>query len=263
MEKPPIFIIGCPRSGTTLMRVILDSHPNICCGPETHLIRHLKPIKDKIYENWKRLEPYGTTKDDLNRGLGTLFGMFHENYLRIKNKQRWAEKTPDNIFFVDIINDLFPDCQFINVIRDGRDVVCSFKDRWGRLAIFSGIKNWNKSAELAYQFRKEFNKDRYLEVRYEELISNPETETKKIMEFLGEKWTPEILEHHKKEHDFWFNTKTGENIDFDKEKNPLRHSPSKPIFNSSVDKWKRNLNFIEKAIANISLKENLVKLGYK
>ena len=43
MKKPPIFIVGCPRSGTTLIRVILDSHPNICCGPETHII-------DKINE---------------------------------------------------------------------------------------------------------------------------------------------------------------------------------------------------------------------
>ena len=48
MVKPPIFIIGCPRSGTTLLRVILDSHPNICCGPETHIVKIMKEPREKI-----------------------------------------------------------------------------------------------------------------------------------------------------------------------------------------------------------------------
>ena len=263
MEKAPIFIIGCPRSGTTLIRVILDSHPNICCGPETHLIRNLKPIKDNIHENWNRLEPYGLTENIANKKLSEIFSIFHENYMKLKNKKRWAEKTPDNIFYIDVINEFFPNCQFINVIRDGRDVVCSYKDRWGRVIIYTAIKNWNEAAELTYRFRKQFDDKRYMEIRYEKLIKNPEEETKRMMNFLGEEWFPDLLEHHKKEHDFWFNVETGKNIDFKKEKKPIRHSPSRPIFSSSIGKWKKNLNILEKLIVNISLNKNLKKLGYK
>ena len=263
MEKPPIFIIGCPRSGTTLVRVILDTHPNICCGPETHLIGNIKTLNEKIDKNWKRLEPYGLSKDIHVKKLSDLFKIYHNNYMKSKKKQRWAEKTPDNIFYVDFINKLFPNCQFINIIRDGRDVVCSYKERWGSKTIFTAIKKWNKIIDLTYEYRTKFNKERYMEIRYEEMVSNPEKETKRMMIFLGEKWIPELLEHHTKQHDFWFNIKTGENIDFEKEKRPLRHSPSKPIFQSSVGKWKKNLNTVEKAIIKISLKENLKKMGYK
>ncbi len=263
MSTKPIFIIGCPRSGTTLVRVILDSHPNICSGPETHLITNMKQLKEKINQTWERLEPYGLTKDEANKKLSEIFSAFHENYMKIKNKKRWAEKTPDNIFYVDTINELFPNCQFINIIRDGRDVVCSHKDRWGRLIIYEAIKTWNKAAELTYQFRKQFNNNRYMEIKYEELINKPEEETKRMMKFLEEEWIPDLLEHHKKEHDFWFNIKTGKNIDFKKERNPTRHSPSKPIFSSSIGKWKKNLNIAEKVVVNISLNKNLKKLGYK
>jgi len=263
MEKSPIFIIGCPRSGTTLVRVILDSHPKISCGPETHLIKNLKSLEGEINGYWKMLKPYEVSKDTLLDKMSELFRIFPEHYMKTKKKQRWAEKTPDNVFFVDFINELFPKCKFIHIIRDGRDVVCSFKERFGSKTIFSAIKSWNRSMELTYTYREKYDKDRYMEVRYEELVSNAERETKRMMVFLDEKWYPYLLEHHKKKHDFWFDPKTGENIDFKGEKKPLRHSPSRPIFESSVGKWKKNLNPIEKALANLLLDKNLKKMGYK
>ena len=263
MEKPPIFIIGCPRSGTTLMRVILDSHPNICCGPETHLIKNMKNLREKIGERWEMLKPYGIEEQVLDQKIQEIFTLFTNNYVKMKNKKRWAEKTPENIFYVDVIDKFFPNCQFINVIRDGRDVVCSFKERWGSKTVFSGIKNWNRSMELTYIYRTRFKKDRYMETRYEDLVTRPEQETKKIMEFLGEGWTPGLLEHHKSDHDFWFNFNKESKDDQKIEKHPLRHSPSKPVFSSSVGKWKKNLNVVEKALVNIYLRENLKKLGYK
>ena len=263
MEKPPIFIIGCPRSGTTLIRVILDSHPNICCGPETHIIKKLEKFNTEILNNWKMIKPYGLEQKDFIKNTRNFFEIFQKNYMKNKNKKRWAEKTPDNIFHVDFIDKLFPDCQFINIIRDGRDVVCSFKERWGKKTILYAIKSWNKSIDLTFEYQKRFDKKRYLEVRYEEMVSNPEKETRRIMDFLNEEWVPDLLEHHKKKHDFWFNVKTGENVNKTTEKKPERHSPSKPIFGSSVRKWEKNLNFLEKTIVNIMIKENLKKLGYK
>lgn len=263
MEKAPIFIVGCPRSGTTLLRVMLDSHPNICCGPETHLIKNLKTFKESINIYWKMLEPYGISQNVLAKKLSEIFRIFPENYMKIKKKQRWAEKTPDNIFYMDFIDELFQSCQFINIIRDGRDVVCSYRERWGRIRFLIAIRDWNRSIELTERYHTKFSKDRYLEVRYEELVLNPEQETKRIMDFLGEDWTPDLLEHHSKKHDFWFNFYKEKNIDPDKEKKPWQRSPEKPIFISSVGKWKKNLNIVEKALANLLLHRNLVRLGYK
>jgi hypothetical protein len=263
MEKTPIFIIGCPRSGTTLLRVILDSHPNICCGPETHLIKNMKLIRDRIIERWDMLKPYGIEEKELNLKIQEILTLFTNNYLKIKNKNRWAEKTPDNIFYVSEINKFFPNCQFINIIRDGRDVVCSYKERWGRTAIFLGMKKWNSSIEATYRYRKMFQNNRYIEIRYEDFVTRPKYETKRIMNFLDEEWSPDLLEHHKSDHDFWFkfNNETKDNNKI--EKHPLRHSPSKPIFSSSVGKWKKNLNLFEKILINTYLHKNLKKLGYK
>lgn len=263
MEKPPIFIIGCPRSGTTLARVILDSHPNICCGPETHIIKNLKEFSDKTIRNWKMLKPFQYSKEDFYIKQGELLKVFCENLMKIKNKKRWCEKTPDNIYSVDFIEKIFPKCQYINVIRDGRDVITSFKKRFGRLSMYEGIKKWNRAMNLSQEYRKKINKNRYLEIRYEDLVTGPEKVTKKMMAFLNEEWTPKLLEHHKFKHEYWFNPKTKENIDFEKEKNPMRHSPSKPIFTSSAGRWKKDLNILEKVLVNFSLDKNLKKMDYK
>jgi hypothetical protein len=173
MDNKPIFIIGCPRSGTTLLRVILDSHPSICCGPETHILKHMSNLREKINKNWKMLKPYGIDETTIDSKVGEILTVFTDNYVKLKNKERWAEKTPENIFYVDFINRFFPDCQFINVIRDGRDVVSSFKRRWGRKAVLSAIEYWNKSIDLSYKYRIQFSKERYFEVRYENLVKNP------------------------------------------------------------------------------------------
>jgi len=263
MKKTPIFVVGCPRSGTTLIRVILDSHPNICCGPETNLVKNMENFREKISERWKMLASYGVEEQAMNQKIKEILLLFMEHYTKSKSKKRWAEKTPDNIFHVDFIDELFPDCQFINIIRDGRDVVCSYKERWGSKTIFLAIKNWNRSIELTHRYRTKFNKDRYMEIRYEELVTRPERETKKMMQFLGEEWIPNLLTHHKIDHDFWFKSSKGQQISSKMEKKPQRHSPSKPIFTSSVGKWKKNLNIVEKALVNIYLGKSLEKLGYK
>jgi hypothetical protein len=262
MKKIPIFIVGCPRSGTTLIRVILDSHPNICCGPETHIIEKIIKLDKNIHKNWNMLKPYGVDELEYDKKIGEILTLFTKKYVLLKKKKRWAEKTPENIFNLDFINRLFPDCQIINVIRDGRDVVTSFKKRWGLLTIPTAIRKWNNSIELTLSYRKKFEKNRYLEVRYEEIVNSPEIETKKIMSFLDERWTPKLLEHHKNDHDFWFDKQYLSELDLKSEKNPERHSPSAPVFVTSVGRWKKELNFFEKAYLKIFMNKNLKKMGY-
>lgn len=262
MEKTPIFIVGCPRSGTTLLRVILDSHPNICCGPETHIIEKLNDLDTKIRNNWKMLAPYGIGNKEFDKKIRDVLILFMEKYVIIKNKKRWAEKTPENLFYVDFINRLFPNCQFINVIRDGRDVITSFKRRWGTRTIPLAVKKWNRSIELTLSCRKKFKKSRYIETRYEQLVVSPESETKKIMAFLDESWNPKLLEHHKNDHDFWFKSQDTLKLNLKSEKNPDRHSPSRPVFKTSVGRWKKELNIFEKSYIKMFMSRNLKRIGY-
>ena len=100
-------------------------------------------------------------------------------------------------------------------------------------------------------------------VRYEKLVANPEKTTKDLMNFLQEKWVPGLLAHQNADHDFWFNKDKSETTSKVKEKQPERHSPSKPIFTSSAGKWKKQLNPVEKAITNLLMNKHLKILGYK
>jgi hypothetical protein len=209
------------------------------------------------------LQPYGITHSKVNHGIANILEIFTKQYTKQKNKPRWAEKTPDNIFHVEFINQIFPTCQFINVIRDGRDVVCSYKQRWGRFTLLSAISTWNKAIDFSLQYRKQLPKERYFEVRYEELVTNPEKTTQDLMSYLQEKWVPALLAHQNADHDFWFNKDKPETPSEVKEKQPERHSPSKPIFTSSTGKWKKQLNPLEKVIANLLMNDHLKRLGYK
>ena len=238
MDNKPIFIVGCPRSGTTLLRVILDSHPNICSGPETHLIVPINNLYNYTTKNWMLLEPFGLKKEEFERKISEVLSVFTENYTTLKNKKRWAEKTPNNIFYLDFIYKIFPNCQIINIIRDGRDVVTSLKNRRGFTVEPYIIRKWNQSIRLTLKYRELFDKNTYYEVRYEDLVTNPEVELKKIMRFLQEEWTPVLLNHNKVEHDYWFKDKKISKNDSKIGKNINRHSPSRPIFNQSIGKWK-------------------------
>ena len=126
-DSSPIVVGGCARSGTTLMRVILDSHPNICCGPESNL----------FYPGRRGLETLASRFDlplDLLRGIlkeshsqAQFIDMFFAEYSSVTGKPKWAEKSPRNILVLDYIFEHFPKARFIHMIRDGRDTVCSLR----------------------------------------------------------------------------------------------------------------------------------------
>ena len=120
----PIFIIGCGRSGTTLLRMMLDSHPRISAGEETKFLTDLQPI---VGEHWSLLSAYGFSREWWLDRIRAFYGDFQAEYLAKRGKQRWAEKTPGYTFHLDFIAELFPDAQYVHVIRDGRDVALSWE----------------------------------------------------------------------------------------------------------------------------------------
>ena len=125
-EFSPVFIGGAGRSGTTLLRVILDSHPNIVCGPEIKLTPTLVHMCSEFQRVFApSLKAYYISSTDIDRIFASFFMSFVRNYIRASGKKRFAEKTPNNVFFFRQLAAIFPRSPLIQVIRDGRDVVCS------------------------------------------------------------------------------------------------------------------------------------------
>ena len=113
-------------TGTTLLRVMLDAHRNICCGPELKVLPELARLYQMMTGPLMPvLQSYQNTADDVSQHLRAFVEGLVENLRQHSGKPRWAEKTPHNVVFMRELGQIFPDAQFLHVIRDGRDVGCS------------------------------------------------------------------------------------------------------------------------------------------
>ena len=204
---PPIFVIGSPRSGTTLLRLILDSHPRISCGEETHFLRDLESI---VGRNWALVSTYGLSRDWWLDHIRTLYAEFQAEVLARADKARWAEKDPTYTLHLPFIEELFPDAVYIHLLRDGHDVVASFRDRWGYAAAARAARTeWARYVDAARELGRRLPEERFLELRYEELVADPATQGQRLFTFLGESWDPAVLDfdpaaHRATERYQWF-----------------------------------------------------------
>lgn len=211
----PIFIIGMHRSGTTLIRQIIDSHSHIACPPETFFLIALAPLLDEEERFHRGLETMGFDGEGVARGLNRAIGYFYEAYRRSKDKPRWADKTPEYVRILPFIEQVFgPDCQYLMIYRHPLDVINSLMSQsWD----FT-MKQWQSvdyheerfTNLLMYhadilQRQMDFaaaHADRCHTLRYEDVVADPETHLRRAFEFLGEPWEPEVLAYHKAEHDW-------------------------------------------------------------
>ncbi|MBE9062326.1 sulfotransferase [cf. Phormidesmis sp. LEGE 11477] len=191
MASRPIFIVGSERSGTTLMRSLINAHPNISCGEETHFLAGLEGI---VGSKWRLMKDYPFEKEYWYEKIRELFDSFKTEAAHKQGKLRWGDKTPIYVLKLDFIDALFPDCQVIHMIRDGRDVVASSMDRWGYKRGLSATKRWGKSVRAGQSFGRSVSLERYIEVKYEELVLDPESTMQSVCEFLQEPWEPSLLE---------------------------------------------------------------------
>jgi hypothetical protein len=195
---PPIFVIGSPRSGTTLLRLILDSHPRISCGEETHFLRDLEAI---VGRNWGLVQTYGLEREWWLNRIRTLYADFQTEVLARSGKTRWAEKDPTYTLHLPFIEELFPDALYVHLLRDGHDVVASFKDRWGYASAARAARTeWARYVDAARALGARLPGDRFLELRYEELVTDPVSQGQRLFEYLGEPWDPGVLDFNAADH---------------------------------------------------------------
>ena len=163
-SSAPIFIVGCQRSGTTLLRLMLDSHRNISCGPETRFLRELEPI---IGANWHRISRFGFSREYWISKLAEFFDSFQSEYAAARGKTRWADKSPLYALILPFIWELFPDAQVIHVIRDVRDVTASHRTAFGYKAALGAPLKWRRYIEGTRETAAGVTASAYYEVRYE------------------------------------------------------------------------------------------------
>lgn len=211
-RPPPIFVIGVQRSGTTLLRRILDSHSAIACPAESKFILPLsRVLKDeKSLSGWASL---GYGRDEVVESLGTFIRSFFDGYADAQRKPRWAEKTPNYVDCLPELWDMFgPDAQFITVLRHGLDVAFSLADphrhypaideylpdSGGSIPVAAGLF-WADKSKKVEEFRSAHPGSCH-QIRYEELTANPEAALKPMFDFLGEPWEPEVMDYARFQH---------------------------------------------------------------
>ncbi|GAA3841738.1 sulfotransferase [Sphaerisporangium flaviroseum] len=215
----PIFVIGCPRSGTTMLQLMLHSHERIAVPPETRFLIpayfHRRVHGDmRDAENRRRLAEWiATDKTTKFRelgidrasyvrraaegpgSLGSVTGEAFRAYAERFGKPRWGDKRPSYVKHVDVLLRLFPDAQFIHLIRDGRDCVASLKEMpWFTLDVFHAIATWAESIDQGRRYARRLPADGYYELRYEDLTADPQGELTKLCGFLGEEFDPAMCE---------------------------------------------------------------------
>ncbi len=257
-EAMPIVVGGCDRSGTTLLRATLDCHPAVAAGPESWVFVY------KIKPRWLAAE-YGfdasfvETLRAESRGLAEFVDRFMDEFRRRENKAIWCEKSPRNVLRFDYILRHFPKARLIHIIRDGRDVACSLRNHPKRIRvgntyvpntvsrpIGSCINHWVRYVSAGLRHRGD---ERYMEVRYEDLVRDYEGTTKAICRHCGLDWSPQLLEREKIQ---------GGRADTEIVNTEVRD----PLYQSAVGRWREDLNGEEQRLVSAKAGRLLHLLGY-
>jgi hypothetical protein len=224
LAERPIFVIGPERSGTTLLMTMIGCHPRISVpevawlyprfSPYLHTYGDLEePSNLRTLANemifglktpfWGVSVNPRTVVDDVlaylkEKSFGGIYCAMLEWYAAQDGKPRWGEKTPYNLFFVDAILKDFPNAQFIYVQRDGRDASAEYlESAFGPTNIYCAATIWKLCQDAVKPWRNKLDESQWLDVRYETLVREPEDILDKVCTFLGEEYSPDMLNFHK------------------------------------------------------------------
>ena len=213
---PAPFVVGVSRSGTTLLRLMLDAHPDLAIPAETHfipkLIRNLKKSDDdprdvavETITTHRRWPDFQLDERELSDRIGALkdpsateiLRAFYGLYAERESKARWGDKSPPYVRKMPRIGSVLPEARFIHLIRDGRDVALSLTEvEWGPESIPEAAEKWKEWIAKARRQAKRV--DHYLEVRYEDLVTDPEPTLRRVCEFVELEFSEDMLTYHER-----------------------------------------------------------------
>ena len=216
---PPIFILSSPRSGSTLLRLLLNSHSKIAIPPPGFMFPFIYPFMFsygdlQLNENFHALvedvlehqrikgwpdpiEPGEIFGQIRKRSFEGLYETIHEIWAARRGKPRWGEKTPRNSFWIGEILECFPHSQFVHILRDGRDVAVDWIENldWPK-NVYSTALEWQEHMRAIQPWRTSLSNSQFLEIRYEDLVKSPSQVVGRVCDFIGESYEPDMLKYY-------------------------------------------------------------------
>lgn len=215
------FIVGIGRSGTTLLRAILDSHPDLAIPAESDFIVQMALREERYYslgqfdrssfledlfrhprfQRWDISER--VVRQAMNGGpirdFASAIRAVYEAYATHKGKPHYGDKTPSYLYHMNLLGRLFPEGKFVHIVRDGRDVVLSrldYPSMPGKLP--SQALLWRRGLKKGRRLGRHLGHERYIEVRYEDLVKDPDAVIREVCRFLGMQFDPSMLQYHER-----------------------------------------------------------------
>jgi len=223
--QEPFFVVGCPRSGTTLMRWMLREHPRLAISPESPWLVELAPrrgrwsqkrqaqVLDEILRHptfayWVLSEEAAraTVAERRPSSYAELVAALFAAHAELLGKPRWGNKTPENVLHIELLARLFPRAVFVHVIRDGREVAASLVDQgWTTKGLVGHAYWWRDCVTAGRRAGQGLGPARYCEIRIEDLIADPQGVLEGVCAAIGESYSPRMLEYTRRrdELDSW------------------------------------------------------------
>jgi tetratricopeptide (TPR) repeat protein len=239
-RMPPVFFIGFPRSGTTLVERMLAHHPDVFASSE---MTPLDGVLDWLEQHFPK-QPYPDVLRSLKQRqleeLRQVYWGWMDNKFNSPKEPVFVDKMPMNILAVGLINLIFPDSKILCALRDPRDVIvsCYFQDFSQNMST-STFNSLPSTAEyyntvMDYWIRMKPNLEMQIhEYRYEDLVVDGEKTLKKILEFIGLNWRSDSFEYR--------TSPMGTQIC-----TPSRAEVNQPISSRAVGRWKNYAGHIQK-----------------
>ncbi|MFI5361136.1 MAG: sulfotransferase family protein [Elusimicrobiota bacterium] len=216
----PIFIVGTERSGSNLLRLILNQHPSIAIPHPPHILKEMMPL-EPLYgdlaadRNFKKLigdvltlvklhfypwdgplDADAVFAEAVVRNVYGVKAALYDQYRRAKGKRRWGCKSTFVIRYVDVVRRHHPHARFIHLVRDGRDVAASAKRSvFNRFHPYYVGRLWAEQQRAAAVLAGNLPTESLLALRYEDLLDDPAREVRRVCGFLGEDYSDSLLEY--------------------------------------------------------------------
>ncbi|HYO45897.1 MAG TPA: sulfotransferase [Gemmatimonadota bacterium] len=221
---PPVVVLGVSRSGTTLLKEMLDHHSELAIPPESYFLLPLwdrfrarrdleKLLVDLTYV--VQVREWGVGTDEVrarlprNAGFPDVIRTIYECYAESRGKRRFGDKTPLYMWHLDLLEHAFSRPGYVHIVRDGRDAALSYAAMpeghrsgwmWPRgLADFAC--RWRSQVERARRFGSAVGPDRFVELRYEDLVAEPAKTLREVCARIGLSYEDSMLDYHR-DHDF-------------------------------------------------------------
>jgi hypothetical protein len=276
-EHPPLFVVGCGRSGTTMLRLMLDTHPDLAIPGEGHFIPFTHKILHRFVGAEGQLDSEALTHRLINTVHFRRWGVPDEMVLRrvralhdadfpsivealymsyadLRGKARWGDKTPIYVRHLPLLAELFPSARFIHVIRDGHDVALSYLSvPWGPSTIWEVAQKWSRDTSTGRSAGGNLGPYRYLEIRYEQLVSDPETELKRLCSFGDLSFDKQMLDYH---------SDAGGRLQVQPASTEFHRSATKPP-TTGIRDWRSQMSSAQVEAFEALAGDALLELGYE